>query len=386
MGISRLSLLLILTAAVCAEPGLAQDNTGAGGTFDGKHKFLITGYGFTNLTNHEHEPANFSLGFNPILLWKPGKSFLFESEIEFSFSEGETNVELEYAQQLYVVNDYLVFGAGKFLSPINIFMERLHPAWINKLPDMPLGVSGHGGVPLLATTQLGIQVRGAVPLASARVAYALYVSNGPSLNTEEEESGADGHAHGASAVGTLNFNNTSDQNDGKAIGGRVGIIPIPGLELGYGIETAKVGAAGTIFEDVQSLNNVIDISYAKDIGFIKGRVDIRGQQVWLSIDNPDEHPLEFENDSSSGYLQFAYRPSGSGNRFVQSMEAVFRYDRLDLPAGAPLNTDQNRVSLGVNYWTTPSSVFKLAFASTRSEEESGDVTEYKIVAQGAMGF
>jgi hypothetical protein len=141
-----------------------------------------------------------------------------------------------------------------------------------------------------------------------------------------------------------------------------------------------------MFEDVRSLNNVVDFGYVKDIGVLKGRVDCRGQQVWLSIENPDEHPLEFQNDSNSSYLQIAYRPSKVENQYVRNTEAVFRYDRLDLPDGAPLNTDQNRVAFGLNYWTTSSTVFKFAFESTRSEKESGDLTEYKLVAQAAMGF
>lgn len=361
----------------------------------GRYKFLPGGYGFANFEKQESENSNFVASFNPILLWSINNRILFEGEAEFELEDGGTNISLEYAQILYVLNNYVTIGAGKFLSPNNNFVERLHPAWINKLPTMPLGLSGHGGVQLLAGTQIGGQVRGGLATGAVKWGYAAYVSNGPTLNVvaeeEHEESsqtqgGGDEHG-GASANGTLSFNNTNDNNNNKAFGGRIAILPITQLEIGYGFETAIVGDENdSLFSDIRSFNNVVDLTYVRDVNFLKGRIDLRGQYVWLKIDNPGEHPLEFENNSSAVYGQLAYQPSKIANNFLKNVELVGRYDQLDLPKEATLNIDQKRITLGLNYWVSPSTVFKFAYESLAAEHEDEKETTSRFIAQLAMGF
>ncbi len=110
------------------------------------------------------------------------------------------------------------------------------------------------------------------------------------------------------ANGTLNFNNIPDNNENKAVGGHIAYFLIPGLEIGYGFETARVGTDDTEFRDVRSLNNVVDLAFVKDASSLKGRLDIRSQYIWLKVDNPDMHPLEYDNKSSAWYGQIAYQP------------------------------------------------------------------------------
>jgi hypothetical protein len=252
---------------------------------------------------------------------------------------------------------------------------------------MPLGLSGHGGVPLLASTQIGFQARGGIDAGSGKFTYTVYVSNGPTLNVaEEEEGGEEGHGHGVTEIGTLNFSNTSDNNDNKAVGGRISVIPFAQFEVGFGIESATVGAKDTPFSDIKALTNTIDLALTRDLSFLKGRVDIRGQYVWLNIDNPDQHPLEFENKSNAGYAQLAYQPVDAESNFLKNIELVARFDRLDLPAEAPLNIDQERISLGVNYWVTPSTVFKIAYESRTLTHEDEEETENMFISQFSIGF
>lgn len=385
-------ILAFLAGSLLLQPSLAQVDTTLLPDAEGRRDFLLTGYGFTSAEDADGRASSFEVGFNPILLWKLDDNLLFESELEFELEDGETVVELEYAQILFVLNDYVTVGAGKFLSPNNSFMERFHPAWINKLPDMPFGMSGHGGVQLLASTQIGVQGRGGIRVGTSKFVYAVYISNGPALNVEDGHDDAggvvegSGQGHGAAAVGTLNFANTSDNNGNKAFGGRIAILPIPQLEVGYGMETAEVSNETGDLAGVRSLNNVVDLTYVGDISPLKGRIDIRGQYMWLDIDNPDKHPLEFENASNGGYVQIAYQPYHIGNAFVGNVEIVARYDRLDLPSGAPVNVDQERITFGVNYWLSASSVLKFAFESITSEQDNEEKTESKLLAQFALGF
>ncbi len=371
------------------------------------HKFLLSGYGFTNLEIEGDNPAQFEIGFNPIFLWSINNNILFESELEFEIEDNSTVVVIEYAQIMYIANAYMTLGAGKFLSPNNIFSERYHPAWINKIPNMPLGLSGHGSAQLLSGTQVGLQIRGGIPAGSMKFVYSLYVSNGPALNIEDEEihdttgllktskpgyslntitgEGGDGD-HGVAATGTLSFDNITDNNSDKGIGGRIGFLLVPELEIGYGFETARVGTDDTEFSDVRSFNNVVDLSYVQDIKSLAGKLDIRSQFTWLNVDNPGIDHLNYENNSTAWYAQLAYQPYYAESSFLQSLEFVVRYDQIDLPKEAELNTDQNRVTVGLNYWLNESTVVKFAYGNTTSEHEDGSESESSYIFQLAMGF
>jgi len=127
------------------------------------NNMLLTGYAFAAYNNRHHDTNTFDAGFNPIFIWKLSDRILFESEVELTFnSEGDTDVSLEFADISYIVNDYLTVGAGKFLLPFSIFNERLHPAWINKLPDRPLPFDDEVGI--APEFDIGAFARGGAPL------------------------------------------------------------------------------------------------------------------------------------------------------------------------------------------------------------------------------
>ena len=105
---------------------------------DGTTGFLLTGYAFAGYTDSQSSTSSFNAGFNPIFLWRLRDDLIFEGELELELEGNSTNVALEYAQLSYLLNDYVTIGVGKFLNPSNYFIERLHPAWINKLVDKPL--------------------------------------------------------------------------------------------------------------------------------------------------------------------------------------------------------------------------------------------------------
>ncbi len=366
--------------------------------------FLLRGYGFTNFSKVEDQNSNFTSGFNPIFLYKFGDKIFFEGEVEFEYEDGVTNIDLEYAQIFYSFNDYVMVGMGRFLSPLNYFGDKIHPAWINKLPDNPFAVSGHGGLPLTAMTQLGVQIKGGIPVGSSKFTYTVYVSNGPTLNTDitatpAEEGGlptfnkfngiqsvkSGGH-EGSAPEGSLGYSNFEDNNSNKAIGGRIGIFLTSDLEIGYGFERAKVGTDNSVLADVFENNHAFDLSYVTDVPALKGRIDLKGQWLILNIDNPNVNDLDFENDSNGGYGQIAYQPYDIDNEFFKNFEFVFRYDKLDLPDGY-LSFDKERYSYGINYWLSSSSLFKVAYERlTQSDPDGEELSNDKFIAQFAFGF
>jgi len=271
-------------------------------------------------------------------------------------------VSLEFAQLSYLLNDYITIGVGKFLNPSNFFMERLHPAWINKLPDRPITMIETN--PLQANSQLGIQVRGGLPIGSTKGEYAFYVSNGPSINAD----------------GTLGFNDVNDSNNSKAVGGRIGWLPFSGFEMGYGFETAGVTDPANGSNTLDVITHVIDLNYIKNSKLILGTIDIRGQYSNRKIDRSASLP--FDNSTSGGYGQIAYRPNRIGQAYLRDFEAVLRYDWIDVPKAAAFY-DEQRWTIGINYYLAASTMFKFAY---RFDNKQGALDDNALLFQVSSGF
>src|SRR6266571_6036276 len=164
-------------------------------SFPGTTKMLLAGYGsatFTSTTTGygpSQPPAEtpgpddrpghnfFTATFNPIFLWKLSDRLLFEGELEAELEGSEASVAVDMAHLSYVANDYLTISAGKFLNPMDYFVERQHMAWVNKMPDKPLAV--YDG--LFPESMLGFQVRGGIPVGPTKFGYAFFLANAPSL-------------------------------------------------------------------------------------------------------------------------------------------------------------------------------------------------------------
>ncbi len=350
----------------------------------GSTKFLLSGYGAAGYRNRDADNSTFSANFNPIFLWELSDKIFFEGELELELENeeggGETKLDLEYSHLTYLVNDYITVGMGKFLSPFAIQSERLHPDWIGKLPDSPLPF-GHDGIAPLA--ELGVQVRGGAPIGPTKVNYATYMSNGPRLNLgmdEEEE------------TGWLHFDNYDvDFNNNKAWGGRVGFLPIPEAEIGYSWQLSEVEASGTDYTDVQAILQAADFSYVRDAECLMGTVDVRCEVVWSDVEDViydlGGEEFDFNNKRWGGYAQGAYRPSRL-ECFLKDCELVFRYDWLDAPDDAPEAFDEERYTLGLNYWLGPSTVVKAAYRwddRTSEEQEPGEDDD-AFLFEAAIGF
>ena len=349
----------------------------------GLSSFYVTGYAFTSFVNREGMDSNFTARFVPLFLWQPTDRLLFEAEVEFELEaeggEGMTDVELEYANASYIINDYLILGAGKFLTPFGLFAERLHPAWINKFPNGPL-IYGHDG--LVPFTSLGIFARGGFPAGATNFNYAVYLSNGPALNTGEDE---------PDEAGVLHFENWDDINNNKSVGGRIGFLPVPEVEVGFSFNWGKVNPSGSDVGDADALLWGFDVTYVQEVDFLAGLFDIRFEYARSDVDDVTYDPmgalgfgpLTYDNVRDGFYAQVAYRPTKCDIEFLRDFEVVGRYDYLNLPAGAPEDEDQKRWSLGLNYWVNPSTVLK--FSYERLDVEGAPETD-AFLAMFAIGF
>jgi hypothetical protein len=346
----------------------------------GDTKLLITGSAAAGYFDPEGQSSTFTAEFNPMLLWQLNERLFFEGELELALEgpdvngEGaETEAELDLAYLAYLLNDYVLLGAGKFSVPFTAYHNHLDPSWINKLPFDPLVYGDDGIAP---DTGVGVFATGAFPCHKALFTYAAWLTNGPALVTENPES-----------AGSLNFDNFNDLNNSKALGFRIAYLPFPQLEVAYSFEFSKPSPPG--FETVRSTLHGVDLNYVTRCAAIQGQFTARGAWIWSNLGEATYDPtgalgfgpLRFDNDRNGGYAELAYRPTEVSERLWRNFEFALRYDRLDIPSGAPGGGTQELLTPGIDYWLTPRTLLKAAYAFDTS---GGDADVFAL--QFATGF
>ena len=155
---------------------------------------------------------------------------------------------------------------------------------------------------------------------------------------------------------------TSDENH-RSVGGRIGFLPIPNLELGASFLSGREQGSGDRFNLVG-----LDAWYS-----LRG-LQLRAEYVALSSDAPDAWGY---------YAQAAYRlrhriPQTTGLLGVVSrLEPVIRWGEVR-GSGA---REHKQLALGLNYWLYPSVPLKLTY-----ELNDGSVDGGRFIAQLAYGF
>lgn len=369
-----------------AENSEAMDNLGKGlqetqamakAAYPGDAKMLIVGYGtagFTGARTGDGDPHPvYDAEFNPLMIWKLGDRLLFEGEIELEMEGTETTVNLEVAQSSYLLCDYLTLGAGKFLNPMNFFVERQHMNWVNKLPDKPLAV--YDG--LLPESELGMQLRGVAPFGKAKLEYSAFAVNAPMLITDD-----------STAYGSLEFDNFDNVNGNIAYGGHVGFIPVAPMEIGYGMQTSEVEGPG---RSTRVWLQSLDANYVQDAEPIKGLLSLRGQWVWSQMDDVTydaDHalgfgPATFDNFRQGGYAQVSYRPTKAKHQALRGFEPVVRWDAF-YQRRTPVGFDEQRVAVGLDFWPASNVVAKAAYEKV-VENGTGSNSD-AFMAQFVSGF
>ncbi len=329
----------------------------------GSRDFMVTGYATATYADLDGSASDFIAGFNPIFLFRPAEDLLFEGEFEFNTSEGELNVE--YAQALWSANQWMTVGAGKFLSPLGQFTERYHPAWINPLPDAPLFAAHDGLVP---TTLTGAQIRGGIRSGSTIWKYTVFVANDTQLSEADEGGGGTEGAEGP----PVGYGTVSDLSQSKAFGGRVAVLPLPWLEVGFSaMSSSPNDTSGAALGDLTLYGADVSAHRETAVGFVRADAEF----VTLSLDDTDTERW------NGGYLQCALRPNFGGTQ-LSDFQGVVRYDWIAFPTGVPSDLEPSRWSFGVNYWIAESTVCKLAVERLDFEGEQSN----SILLQLATGF
>ena len=333
----------------------------------------LGGYADVGYANGDNQDGSFNVGsFSPIFHFQYRDVVMLESELEFEIGEdGETETNLEYLTIDWFMNDYMTLVGGKFLSPIGQFRQNLHPSWINKLASAPPGFGHDGAAP---TSELGFQLRGGGPLGGMRTNYAVYVSNGPELKAEFEDDEYELDGIEAEGFG-------ADRDGEKTYGGRFGLIPFAGLELGFSLASGK--ATITSVEDGDS--SLLENEGARDYDVIGAdfywqvrNFGLRGEYVESEIGD-DNGP---GTAASEGGIWEAWYTQGSYRFDESKFELVTRYSEFDSPHDSK---DQDQWALGANYLFTNNFIgkFTYEFNDGQKGRESDDD---RFLFQMAYGF
>ena len=323
----------------------------------GTEHLVIAGDAAVGFTNAQHTNSTFSAIVSPLILWQPTDRLLFEAAADISVATDPTGVsstsfDLKIADASFIVNDYLMVGGGLFVVPFGQYHNHFDPPWINKLPDDPLV---YGNNAIAPDSEVGIFARGAVPVMQhSKVTYDVYLTNGPQLITNDPN-----------AAGTLNFSDFTDLNNGKAVGGRIGFLPVPWIETGYSLEYADTAASG--LPHTYALLQAFDLNVVKDVHAV-GVFTLRGDWIWSTVENRTYGggktgfgPLTFGNYRQGGYVDLAYRPTYCPHPFIRNLEGVVRYNLLRTPLNSPGGDHEQLWEFGIDYWLTPSAVLKVAY-------------------------
>jgi hypothetical protein len=292
-----------------------------------------------------------------------------------------------FAQADFFVNDWLTIIAGRFVAPIGWYNERSNNPWVTETPtDAP------GSAPLLwqqvlpPMSLLGVQATGSFYLGCSplKMEYAGYISNGLNLTPA---------AAGSPTINELanleNMTNTFNIiTNAKAFGGRIGLWwPKMGLEGGisglYNDDYVKGG-----FEDSISL-------WAVDLNYHKDNWDVR-----FEYGMTHQHAQSFQDSNirRQGFFgQVAYRPRDAANKYLQNVEAIYRYSYVDFrgidpttldlttfstPVDVPVRRQQSE--FGINYYFYPRMVLKCAYQI--NDEPGFHLHDNQFITELAWGW
>jgi hypothetical protein len=346
----------------------------------GFDSIVIVGDANINFTNQRGTDSTFGATLSPLFLWQPVQHVLFEGAFSASGStdtnnNSSSNVSLGMADISFELCDECVIGGGTFTSPFGAYHNHFDPPWINKFPDDPLVWSTGMG----PTTCTGLFVRGAIPISSSKFTYDIFVSNGPNLVINPN----------SGTVGTLNFDDFTDLNNGKAVGGRVAFIPHPSLEIGYSCMYGNSSPDG--FPDAYALLQAVDMNYKKEWAPLVGTLQVQAQWLWSNVGTVTYDPsgamgvgpLTFKNHRNGGYVLVEYRPTLADNKILANFEIAARYDWIFVPLIAPGGGNEERLTLGIDYWITNYIVLQTAYEIDKRQNTNG---QNAFLAQLGIGL
>ena len=245
--------------------------------------------------------------FNPIFTFAWREDLLWVGEVNAELNDtGGTDVALGQAYMAWTRLPNAVVEAGLFPLPFAAYSERLSPAWINSMGDNhPAPYTESYGLFVGDMTDAGLQFRGVAHIDRMKITAHVFAVAGPSYNGLEIDQ-ATGNL--TSSDERLVFgSNLGQTRTTPTIGGRLGVLPCPEVEIGFSAMSGGINhpdtyllADGTVVDpgDRRSFTAV-----AGDGEWHHGGFTLRGELIGLGLDAADGH----RQNSRAGYGQASQR-------------------------------------------------------------------------------
>jgi len=314
--------------------------------------------------------------FTPFFLVQLNKRVLLSGELSFSPS----GVALGQAQADIFLNDWLTMDIGYFLAPIGFWNERLDPEWINKLPDEPLVMRQ---VIPDGLTLTGLQFRGAKYLCGSplKMEYSVYATNATGVPGM-------GQASDWADLGGV-IGSTANLNNGMAYGGRIGFwLPARGINFGVS-EFANApyshpdGAITSIWQPYFNYHygnwdfrSEYGQNYERTRSFIGNSIERNGFYAQIAYRNYQSIHKQLQR------LEYVFRFSDARFRGINQAAVASNVSSFATPMDAPV--DRNQYTLGLNYYLTPVTIFKIAYEI--NQELHRDLKDNVLFLQFATNF
>jgi hypothetical protein len=360
-------IYLPLLLLICSNMMQAQTGTTDNKSKDGQNKFAIFGNAEMTFSADKNNAQFGEVNFKPIFLWKISDKLFVEAEPEFETGGGSLDIGLEYANMCFVVNEYLSLHAGRFLPKFGAYRGRMGEGFINRFATDPVGF-GDGGIG--AMNEVGIGAQGGFGAGDAKINYDLYISNGPILITGRDD---------PENAGQFDYEGYVGNNKGKAVGGRIGFLPLTNssLEIGFSFQSkSKTGDLDSVNENVSLNMQAIDFNYYGHITPMQSDVRVIAEWKHQKVGNAtyykeDGSSYIFSNSPSTYYITGAIRPSHVHNVFLHNLELAARYSQFKRPVEAPWGGDDtHQFAISLDYWLKWNSLIKLTYQNQKDEPKA----------------
>jgi hypothetical protein len=211
----------------------------------------------------------------------------------------------------HVANGVNVF-AGNFQPRTGLY-EGIMDDFTNRYCTTPVGMG------ISAGTESGVGIQGGFQCGYSKLLYQVYVANGPRLTVDST----------GATNGQLDYSNYTDNNQGKAIGGEIGLLPFSNSSLELGISgqyTPTTGDAGSPLENISNTTFAGYLNYYHTFSPIMVR--LQGQYEYTKTDgynlytNTSDTAIlvpKFTNQLSGWYGGITFRLSGSSSPFLSNL-------------------------------------------------------------------
>lgn len=243
---------------------------------------------------------------------------------------GGGQIEVDRAEVMWKIRPDLAVHFMRFYVPFGV--ERR--SWYSPRNKLILRPSPMRQIVPGSWYAAGVSMSGERPLGPVRMQYEFAVINGLGSLSSTTIRGA---------------RQTRDNNHNKALAGRIGFIPVQGLEAGVSGYTGK-------YDD----DNLFYIGFlGGDLGYRLKDINLQGEFVLSKVE-----------DAAGGFHRRGFYLEGSwkileDKAHLKYLEAALRYDQIDTNDLTDNNSDQSRWVLGFNIAPYDHFIFKLNFVTVR---------------------